>query len=133
MVLVLWTVETWADKVTADAEVNAVIRNRTLGPIEVPMIATIGIAAVVIAMSRMFLASSHTGAVIIGAFFVAAIFGGAVAMSRTDASRKAWTAILAVGAVAVLGGGIVGAALGEREIHHEEPQGEEDHSEEEGE
>lgn len=126
MVLMLWTVQTWADRVTADSDVNEVIRARTLGPLEVPMIATLGIAAVVLAMSRMFLASSHTGAVVIGVIFTIAIFGGAVAMSRTDASRKTWTAILAVGAVAVLGGGIVAAAIGEREIHHESP----DHSEE---
>ena len=133
MVLVLWTVEAWADRVTADNEVNRVIRNRTLGPLEVPMIATIGIAAIVLAMSRMFLAASHTGAVIIGALFTIVIFGGAVALSRTTASRKTWTAVLAFGAVAVLGGGVVAAAIGEREIEHEVPVGEEDHSEEEGE
>ncbi len=136
VILILWTVETWADRVTADTDVNRVIRNRTLGPIEVPMIATIGIAAVVIAMSRMFLATSHTGAVVIGSIFTVLIFGGAVALSRTDVSRKTWTAVMAIGAVLVLGGGVVGAAMGEREIHHSEHHGDdhgEDHSEDEGE
>lgn len=129
MVVILWTVQTWSDRVTADADVNEVIRARTLGPLEVPMIAAIGIAAIVIAMSRMFLAASHTGAVVIGCVFTLLIFGGAVAMSRSDFSRKTWTAVLAFGAVAVLGGGIIGAAMGEREFHHESP----DHHEDEGE
>ena len=80
-------------------------------------------------MSRMFLAASHTGAVVIGVIFTLLIFGGAVAMSRSDFSRKTWTAVLAFGAVAVLGGGIVGAAVGERDFHQESP----DHSEGEGE
>jgi hypothetical protein len=122
MVVILWTVQAWSDRVTVDSDINEVIRARTLGPLEVPMIATIGIAAVVLAMSRMFIAASHTGAVVIGVIFACLIFGGAVAMSRSDFSRKTWTAVLAVGAVAVLGGGIIGAALGERDFHEESPE-----------
>lgn len=129
MVLVLWTVHAWSDRATADADVNEIIRDRTLGPIEVPMIAAVGIAAVILAMSRMFLAASHTGAVVIGSIFTMLIFGGAVALSRITASRRTWTTVLAVGAVAVLGGGIIAAALGERELHSESPV----HTEGEGE
>ncbi len=129
-----WAMTAWSDRATGDPEVNSIIRARLLSPFEVPMLALLGIAVVVLGVSRVLLAApSKTASTTIVVLVAAAIFGCAVLFAKSRASRSVMSGVLAFGAVAVLAGGVVGAALGEREIeHHGEEHGEE-HSDEEGE
>ena len=122
-----WLVLAWSDRATGDEEVNRVIRGRVLGPLEVPMLATIAIAVFVIAVSRVLLTSPSPGVSTAVASVVAAlVFGAAVAIARSDASRSVITGVVAIAAIAVLAGGIVGAVNGEREISHHSDDGSHD-------
>ena len=116
------------DRATGDPEVNRVVRSRVLGPIELPMLSMLGIAAVAVGVSRVFLAASKTGATVAGTLFTVFVFGAAVLMSKVELKRSAINGIVALGALAILAGGIVGAAVGERDFHEHE----EDHSGAEG-
>lgn len=128
-----WMVLAWSDRATGDDTVNAVIRTRTLGPLEIPMLAMLGIAVVVIGLSRVLLAVPAAGATAVAAIVAAAVFGSAVAIAKSNASRSVITGVVAIAAVAVLAGGIVGAVLGEREIGHPESEIHDDGGEGEGE
>jgi len=126
-----WTVLAWSDRATGDAEVNSVIRSRFLSPFEVPILALLAIAVVVLGLSRVLLAVSSAGSVIAASVVALLVFGAAIFIAKSRAPRPIISAIVAFGAVAVLAGGIVGAAVGERDFHHGEEHGEEgDHSEE---
>lgn len=135
VVAIQWLVQVWAERATGDDAINDVIRNRILGPIEVPMLASLGIAVVVLGISRVLLAVSKTGAVVVASVAAVFVFGAAILIAKSKAPRPIVSAIVTFGAVAVLAGGIAGAAAGPREFHEEEHGEEhgEDHSEGEGE
>lgn len=132
-----WLVLAWSDRATGDDEVNSTIRNRMIGPLEIPMLSLLGIAVVVIGLSRVLLAVSEVGSTVVASLAAAFVFGAAIAMAKSNAPRSIISGVVAIGAVAVLAGGIVGAVVGEREIvhHHEEDSGthSEDGTEGEGE
>ncbi|MGH1493788.1 MAG: hypothetical protein ACRBK7_31075 [Acidimicrobiales bacterium] len=123
-----WLVQAWSDRATGDDQVNNVIRKRILGPIEVPMLGGLAIAVIVLGLSRILLAVSSTGSVIIVSVAAAFVFLSAILISKSRAPRSIISAIVTFGAVAVLAGGIVGAVSGERDFHHGEEHGE-DHGE----
>ncbi len=126
-----WVVLAWSDRATGDPEVNEVIRRRVLGPIEIPMMACLAIAVVAVAISRVFLASGKIGAVVAGSIVAIVVFFGAVALSKVDVKRNVMNGIVAIGAVLLLAGGIVGAAIGPADHGgHGEEHGD-DHSDEE--
>ena len=124
----MWSVQAWADRATGDPEVNRVVRGRVLGPLELPMLSMLAIATVAVGVSRVFLAVSKTGAVVTGSLFTIFVFGSAVVISKLDLKRNVISGVVALGALAVLAGGIVGAAFGERDFEHHG----DDHSEAEG-
>ncbi|MEZ5343390.1 MAG: hypothetical protein R2706_18730 [Acidimicrobiales bacterium] len=119
-----WCIQAWADHASGDAEVNEVMRQRLIGPVELPLLSTLAIAAVVIGSSRVLLAVSKTGSVVVACVAAALIFGTIILLSRVEVSRRIMTGIVAIFAVAVLAGGIVGAAAGERDFHHVDEAGE---------
>ena len=124
-----WTVLAWADRATGDPEINRTVRNRVLGPIEVPMLSALAIAVGVVGASRILLAVSHTAATVLASVLAASIFFGAVAMAKSNASRSIIAGFVTVMAVAILGGGIAGAVVGEYDHHGDESHGEEGHGE----
>lgn len=128
----LWAVQAWADRATGDPEVNRVVRGRVLGPLELPLLSLVLILVVAVGVSRVFLAASKTGATVVGALFTIFVFGSAVLMSKVDLKRSVVNGIVALGALAVLAGGIVGAAVGERDFEHHGEEHSEEHSENEG-
>lgn len=127
VVLLQWAVQAWAERSTGDAETNVAVYDRLVGPLEVPLLAMLIIAAVVVAVSRILLAVSEAGAVVVGVVVAVFIFGGAVLMAKGKLPRQITTAIIAVGALGILVGGVVGAIAGERDFHHGE---ETEHSDE---
>lgn len=136
VVAIQWLIQAWSERATGDDEVNNIIRNRVLGPIEVPMLGGLAIAVIVLGISRILLAVSAINAVIVASVAAVFVFASAVMIAKSQAPRAIISAIVSVGAVAVLAGGIVGAVSGERDLHleGEEIQSEEgESSEEEGE
>ena len=114
-----WLITAWSDRASGDPEANAVIRARLLGPIEVPMLGMLVFGTIAIAGSRVFLTVSAIAAVVIGAIVTLIIFGLAVMMSKRDLPRSFVSAIMVIGALAILGGGIFGAQNGIRDFEHE--------------
>ena len=114
-----WTMTNWSEKVSGDPAANAEARENLMRPIEIPVLGTVGVAVLVVAVSRVLLASSVTGAVWVATVVGLAIFGLAVLVSqRPQMPRAAIRSMLFIGVLVVLVLGIVAAASGEREFHH---------------
>jgi hypothetical protein len=127
-----WLVQAWSERATGDDQVNEIIRKRILGPIQVPMLGLLGIAVVVLGISRVLLAVSKTGSVVVASVAAVFVFLSAILISKSKAPRSIVSAIVTFGAVAVLAGGVVGAVSGERDFHHHGEEHSDDHSDEEG-
>lgn len=126
--VVEWAVRAWSDRATGDPEVNRSIRNRFMQPVEYPGLAVIGIAGLVLAVSRILLALPKTGSYLVFGLVPAAILAlGALIVLRPQVSQSVVAAILLVGGIAILAGGVVAAVAGERDHG-----GEENHSTEGG-
>jgi hypothetical protein len=137
VVLIEWTVQAWADRATGDATTNREIRNRLMNPVEFPAAGLLAIALVVLAFSRVFLATSAEVAVWVATGMAGLIFAlGMLAASKPKLGSNLVVGLLLIAAVGVLATGVVAAVAGEREFHHvgEEgehgEEGEEDHAEE---
>ncbi len=120
VVTIEWVIQAWSDRATGDAEVNEIVRDRVVGPFEVPMLGSLAIAVVVLGISRILLTVSEVGSVVVAVVAAAFIFGSAVLIAKGRLPRQIVSAIVAFGAVAVLAGGIIGAVNGERDFHHED-------------
>ncbi len=125
IVLLEWTVLAWSDRATGDESVNTVIRDRVIGPMELPIMAMLGIAVVVVGISRVLLTvGSPSASTAVASAVAAIVFLAAVTIAKVPVSRSVITGLVAVGALLVLGGGIVGAVRGPREIvHHHADEG----------
>jgi len=123
-----WMVQSWAERATGDHAYNQALRNRIMFPFEFPVIAAVVVGFVVLGFSRVLLALPKTGSWVLAAIVAAVILAiASLIAARPRISPSVLTGVLAIGAVAVLGGGIVGAVVGEREFHpHEDSHGTED-------
>lgn len=120
-----WTIQAWAERVTPDPAANRELRNRLMYPIEIPVVAALLILLVILAFSRVLLALPKEGSTVIAIVIAASILATAFLLtSRPKLTSSLLTGVVVVGAVALLGGGIVGAVAGEREF---EEHGAEDH------
>jgi hypothetical protein len=120
-----WMVQSWAERATGDHAYNQALRNRIMFPFEFPVAAAVTVGFVVIGFSRVLLALPKTASWVIAAVIAASILAIATLITtRPRISSSVLAGVLAVGAVAVLGGGIVGAAVGERDFHEHEGSGE---------
>lgn len=122
-----WMVQAWAERATGDPTANRELRNRLMYPVEIPLLAAAAIAVVVIAFSRVLLAVSQVGSTVVAIVAASVILGAAfLVTSRPKLSSSLLTAVVALGAIGLLGGGIIGAVAGEREFEaHGEAHGEE--------
>ena len=129
-----WMMSAWADRATGDPVANTELRNRIMKPVEVPVLGAVGIAVVVLAASRVFLAVSKEWAVWAAVIISAVVFLAALGFALAEnVNKNVLAGVLALGALAALAGGVVSAAIGERdiELHHEhEEEHGEDHEEE---
>jgi len=118
-VAVEWTMTNWSEKVSGDPAHNAAQREKLLRPVEIPVLGTVGIGVLVLAVSRVLLASSVDGAVLVATVVGIVIFAGAIFISRNPSlPRGLVQGVLLLGFLAVIVAGIVTAATGEREFHH---------------
>lgn len=127
LVLIEWVILAWSDRATGDPEVNDAIRDRILGPFEVPVFSLLAIAVVILGVSRVLLTVSKTGSVIVVSVVATLVFGAAIVLAKTKVSRQVMSGVVALGAVAVLAGGVFGAVNGEREIGHSSAEEGADH------
>lgn len=134
MVAFEWTMTAWADRATGDAEQNEALRDQLMGPFEVPLLALLGGGVFVLAMSRIMLATSKIGAVVVGGIVAVIVLGVAVLITqRPNLSKNVVTGLVGVVAVGVLAGGIWGTIAGTREVeHHDENHTEEGATEDHG-
>ncbi len=124
-----WTMTAWSDRATADASANESLRDQLMGPFEVPLLGLLGGGIVVLAVSRIFLATSKTGAVVVGTVVATIILLTAILITqRPNLSKNAIAGLVALVAVGVLAGGVWGAVEGTREIKHGDDHHGEDHS-----
>jgi hypothetical protein len=114
-----WTVDAYSDRATGDPVANRAIRNRLMAPIETPAAAAFGVFIFVFFASRVLLSVSKWGAVaLFGASALIVLVVASVIANRPSFGRSALTALLLVGGLALVGGGVAGLAAGEREFHH---------------
>ena len=119
IVVVEWMVQGWADRASTDAQFNRSLRNRVMLPFEIPAIAVIAIAVGVLAFSRVLLALPKLGSTYVSMIVAASILAIAfLVASRPKISGNLVAAVLLAGGLLVIGGGIVAAAVGEREFEH---------------
>ena len=120
-----WMLAAWADRATADPVVNRNLRNRIMRPIEYPVTAALGVAVLVLALSRVFLTVSQFSAVMVAGVVATVIFLIAVVFAvGPNISRSVIAGTVAVVCVGVLIAGVVTAAMGSRDFHHKAPAGE---------
>lgn len=114
-----WCVTAWADQATGDPDTNLAIRTRIMQPVEVPAISVIAIIFFVFFASRLLLALTKWGSIAVFSAVAIAIFAAAALLAaRPKVSRGVLTALLLLGGVTLLVGGVVGIGLGHREFHH---------------
>ncbi|MCB1038039.1 MAG: hypothetical protein KDA94_00680 [Acidimicrobiales bacterium] len=128
--LVEWAARAWADRATGDPEVNQGIRDRFMNPVEIPALAVIGIAGLALAVSRILLALPKIGSYLVFGLVPAVILGiGYLVIAKPKLSQSVIAAIVLVGGVAILAGGVAAAIAGprahegEHEAEHEDEEG----------
>jgi hypothetical protein len=110
-----WAARAWSDRATGDPAVNRSIRNRLMYPVEIPGVAVLGIGGLVLAVSRILLALPKYGSYAVFALVPMAIAAvGILVVFRPRVSQSVIAAILLVGGLAILGGGVVAAIQGPR-------------------
>lgn len=122
-----WTMDAWTDRASGDIEANRAFRNRIMGPIEMPALGAIIVGVAIVATSRIFLAVSALGAVIVAGVVAAVIVALATLyISRPNMGRSMVAGVAMVAAVGLLAGGVIAAVAGERDFeHHSDESGEE--------
>ncbi len=124
-VLVEWMVLAWSDRATGDPETNRLVRNRVMGPFEVPIAGFLIAGGTVLAFSRILLTSSALGAVWVATALGTAILAiGALIAAKPRLSPNVIAGVLALCAVGVVAAGVASAARGERFIEPHETHSE---------
>jgi hypothetical protein len=120
-----WLVQGWAERASADPEFNASLRHRIMSPIEIPMLALIIIAGFLLSLSRVLLALPEVGSTVTAIAVASLILAIATIVSfRPRLGSSLLAALLAVGAIALIAGGIAGGVAGERHIEKHEAHAE---------
>ncbi|MFN0029403.1 MAG: hypothetical protein ACKV2O_19780 [Acidimicrobiales bacterium] len=115
-----WAFYAWSDRASGDERMNAQLRAKLLNPIEVPLFGVLVAGFVAFGISRVFLAVPKLGATWLFMGIASVIFVIAIGLAAAPkVPRQALSALLVLGAIGVLAGGIAGTAAGEREFHDE--------------
>lgn len=116
-----WLVQAWSERATGDPASNRAIRNRLMYPLEIPLGGAAVILFVVVSLSRVFLAVSSLGAVVVaGVISLLVLGGGTLVAQKPKVSANVVALLLFVSAIGILTAGIIGANAGERDFEHEE-------------
>ncbi|HUR23140.1 MAG TPA: cupredoxin domain-containing protein [Acidimicrobiales bacterium] len=110
----------------ARAAAESTGRSISLMPIGLPVLGLATIASVMFFMSRVLLAVSETASWVIALLVAVILLGSAsLAAVRPNITGRTLAAILAIGSLVLVGGGVFAATVGERDIeaHSEEHAG----------
>jgi hypothetical protein len=113
----VWTTRAWANRATDDDVTNAAMYERLMEPWRVPVMSLVVVAIVILGVSRLLLATTKTGSVVVFVLIAIAFFGiTAVIASRPRMSRNALTVLILITVLIVLGSAIAGLVVGQREF-----------------
>jgi len=117
-----WFATVWREDASWSPRLKERVSTRLLVPVGLPVAMFVLTAAIAISLSRILLAVSKNGSVLVAFVAAAAVMGACswVAM-RPRVSSSTVLVLVAVAVVATAGAGITGVAAGERPFHpHEE-------------
>lgn len=118
-----WTVRAWSERATGDPALNSEYRNRILRPLEVPVGAVLVLAVIALAVSRVLLAVPRSASIYVIVVLAAVVFGFANLLARRpDLTGNVIVAVVVVGALVLIIGGIAAGIAGTRDVqeHHSE-------------
>jgi hypothetical protein len=119
--LVDWTVQAWAARASGDGTYNTEIRDRTLQPLQFPLLGVLGLGVIIFSFSRIMLTTdTDLGPVIfIAAASIITIFGFIFAARRRP-GKHVVASLCVIGVLGIVVPGVWAAAEGEREeLAHE--------------
>jgi hypothetical protein len=112
-----WMIEAWSDRASADLQHNAEVRARLAHPLELPLLALVGVAILIYSFSRIMLWLSKTSGpalfAIIGALV---LLVGFIVAFRPSIRNGAVGAVCSIAALGLVAGGASAALSGERKI-----------------
>jgi hypothetical protein len=126
--LVDWTVQAWAARASGDDAYNDEVRDRTLQPLQFPLLGALGLGVIIFSFSRIMLTTdTDLGPVIfIAAAAIITIFGFIFAARRRP-GRHVVASLCVIGVLGIVVPGVWAAAEGEREeLAHEDEHFEEE-------
>jgi len=113
----VWTTRAWASRATDDDATNSAMYERLMEPWRVPVLSLVVVAIVVLGVSRLLLATTKTGSVVVFALIAVAFFViTAVIASRPRMPRNALAMLILITVLIVLGSAIAGLVVGQREF-----------------
>lgn len=114
---VVWTTRAWANRATDDDATNSAMYERLMEPWRVPVMSVVIVAIVVLGVSRLLLATTKTGSVVVFVLIAIAFFGiTALIASRPRMPRNALALLILLTVLIVLGSAIAGLVVGQREF-----------------
>ncbi len=125
----MWTLRAWAERATGNEQANVQLYQQFVEPIRIPVLSIVLIGILAIGFSRVLLALPNTksSAAVFGVVALVFLLGAIGVALKPRISRSIIVLLLFGLGLAIVVGGIVGAAMGHREFHkHEiEPAGQE--------
>ena len=112
-----WMVQGWSERASADPAYNAGLRKRMLHPLEFPVLASAGLAAVIYSFSRIMLWIDKSGGPVV--FIIAGalvLFGGFLVASKPTLKKGLLTGVCTIAALGLVSTGAVMAVDGQRTI-----------------
>jgi hypothetical protein len=119
-----WLVQAWAERSSTDPAFNQALRHRVMSPFEIPALALIVIVGILVALSRVLLALPEAGSTVTAIVVASLILAVATLVTfRPRLGSSVLAGLLALGAVALIAGGIAGGIAGERDMEKHEVHG----------
>ena len=113
-----WMVQGWSERASADPAYNASLRKRILHPLELPLLAAVGLAVIIYSFSRIMLFLSKSDGpyafIVVGVLIL--VFAFTFAM-RPTLKKGAVIGVCAIGALGLISTGAAMAIGGQRTIH----------------
>jgi hypothetical protein len=119
--VIIWTIRAWAERATGSDRANLQAYQQIVEPVRLPFTALLVVALLILGMSRILLTlpNKHSSTAVFAVIGVVLFLGCVAVALRPRVSRAMTTVLLVVLGLAVLVGGIVGAARGPREFEHD--------------
>jgi hypothetical protein len=119
-----WMVSAWSDKASNDVAYNADVRGRIAHPLEMPLMALVGVALLVYSFSRIMLwLSKSSGPALFAVIAAVVLIGGFIVAFRPSIRSGTIGAVCTVAALGLVAGGASAALDGQRHIEAHETTG----------